>query len=159
MATRSAIGIENKDGSVTGIYCHWDGYPSGVGAKLVNFYKTNTKIGKLLGLGDLSSLGKNIGSKHSFSNPYCYGRQVDKFDKWRAKHDDMCTAYGRDRGDIEIKAQLYENAQSFVDWLGDAGCEYFYLYRDGAWLVSDGKDDKFRAVVEVIAMEVENDSN
>ncbi len=27
MATRSNIGIVNDNGSVTGIYCHWDGYP------------------------------------------------------------------------------------------------------------------------------------
>lgn len=25
MATRSNIGIVNQDGSITGIYCHWDG--------------------------------------------------------------------------------------------------------------------------------------
>ena len=28
MATRSAIGYINIDGTVTGTYCHWDGYPS-----------------------------------------------------------------------------------------------------------------------------------
>ena len=38
MSTRSNIGIINADGSVTAIYCHNDGYPSGVG-------KTHVAIG------------------------------------------------------------------------------------------------------------------
>jgi len=40
MATRSNIGIVNEDGSVTGIYCHWDGYPEN--------NKVTTKVGKLV---------------------------------------------------------------------------------------------------------------
>ena len=28
MATRSRIAIENQDGTVKSIYCHWDGYIS-----------------------------------------------------------------------------------------------------------------------------------
>jgi len=42
MATRSRIAIENQDGTVTSIYCHFDGYLSGVGKLL----KRGTLIGK-----------------------------------------------------------------------------------------------------------------
>ncbi len=35
MATRSNIGIVNEDGSITGIYCHYDGYPEYVGKMLL----------------------------------------------------------------------------------------------------------------------------
>jgi len=31
MATRSNIAIENQDGTVSAIYCHFDGYIDGVG--------------------------------------------------------------------------------------------------------------------------------
>jgi hypothetical protein len=30
MSTRSRIAIENQNGSVTSVYCHFDGYISGV---------------------------------------------------------------------------------------------------------------------------------
>ena len=34
MATHSLIGLENTDGTIDYIYCHFDGYASGVGKKL-----------------------------------------------------------------------------------------------------------------------------
>ena len=40
MSTRCRIGIENKNGTITSIYCHHDGYLEGVGEILVNHYKT-----------------------------------------------------------------------------------------------------------------------
>ena len=36
MATRSLIAVQNADGTFLSIYCHWDGYPSGVGKDLLN---------------------------------------------------------------------------------------------------------------------------
>ena len=41
MATRSFIGKLNHDGSITVVYCHWDGYPEGVGETLVKHYVIN----------------------------------------------------------------------------------------------------------------------
>jgi hypothetical protein len=38
MSTRSRIAIENQNGSVTSIYCHFDGYISGVGKTLKECY-------------------------------------------------------------------------------------------------------------------------
>ncbi len=34
MATRSRIAIENQDGSVTSVYCHWDGHIETNGVEL-----------------------------------------------------------------------------------------------------------------------------
>jgi hypothetical protein len=35
MGTRSRIGLEDPEtGTVRSIYCHWDGYPEGVGQRL-----------------------------------------------------------------------------------------------------------------------------
>ena len=48
MSTRCRIGIENKDGTITSIYCHHDGYLEGVGEILVNHYKNEEKIRKLM---------------------------------------------------------------------------------------------------------------
>ena len=56
MATRSFIGKVQQDGSIHGIYCHYDGYPEGVGATLKEHYTTLGEVESLLALGDLSEL-------------------------------------------------------------------------------------------------------
>ena len=58
MSTRSRIAIENQNGSVTSIYCHFDGYIDSVGKTLFNHYDQE-KLEKLLELGDISSLGES----------------------------------------------------------------------------------------------------
>jgi hypothetical protein len=58
MSTRSRIAIENQNGSVTSIYCHFDGYLDGVGKKLFNHYDRE-KTEKLIELGDISVLGES----------------------------------------------------------------------------------------------------
>ena len=40
MATNSRISFERPDGTVRSIYCHWDGYPEGVGAALQANFNT-----------------------------------------------------------------------------------------------------------------------
>ena len=60
MATRSRIGIENADGTVSSIYCHWDGYPEGVGTTLKNYYSDRDLLNELIDLGDISSLDSTI---------------------------------------------------------------------------------------------------
>ena len=57
MATRSTINILNDDGSVEGIYCHWDGHPNSVGKILMEDYDDEEKIRDLLKLGAISFLG------------------------------------------------------------------------------------------------------
>jgi hypothetical protein len=71
MATRSRIGIENQDGSVTSIYCHWDGYPSGNGKTLVQHYRDRSKVEALIALGSISSLEESIECPegHTYENP------------------------------------------------------------------------------------------
>jgi hypothetical protein len=60
MATRSRIGIQNPDGSVNSIYCHFDGYPSHNGVILQDHYSDRDKLQQLIELGDISSLGDDL---------------------------------------------------------------------------------------------------
>lgn len=63
MATRSRIGIENQDGTVTSVYCHWDGYPENNGRICImkNKTKTNLVFGLLFTLvGILGILGISL---------------------------------------------------------------------------------------------------
>lgn len=56
MATRSLIAVQNADGTFLSIYCHWDGYPSGVGKDLLNEHNGAQAARALMKHGDLSTL-------------------------------------------------------------------------------------------------------
>lgn len=127
MGTRSLIGRQNADGSVTAIYCHNDGYPEHNGEILVNNYNTATKVDQLLDLGDLSILGSEIGEKHDFHD---------------YSHDNWCMAYGRDRGEVVTDAIIYSTYEEFLS--EDRGQEYVYIWRqsqgeNGTWTCYDYK--------------------
>ena len=64
MATRSRIAIETTDTSgnkvIKSIYCHFDGYPSGVGKTLMENYQAREKVEALISLGDISFIKEEV---------------------------------------------------------------------------------------------------
>ncbi len=113
MGTRSNIGIENANETITYIYCHWDGYKKHVGQTLLSHYQSPEKIRELMALGDLSSLGPEIGMQHNFD---------EHVSNW-------CTAYGRDRAEEKVEART-----SSLEDLIENREEFLYVYRlDGKW--------------------------
>jgi hypothetical protein len=69
MATRSYIGVSGPEGpnpTVKFIYCHFDGYPEGVGMTLAKHFDTPFKVDKLIELGDISSLGETLDETVSY---------------------------------------------------------------------------------------------
>jgi len=121
MATRSTIAIQNQDGTVTAIYCHWDGYPSHNGRILQENYTTEAQVRELLALGDLSSLGETIGEKVDF----------DDYDS----HKGQCVAYGRDRGESGVDQVIYRNYKS----VEKQAYNYLFDPENGKWQVN-GRD-------------------
>mgnify|MGYP006282306919 CR=1 FL=1 len=132
MATRSTIALEYADGTVGQVYCHWDGYLDNNGAILAQYYQDPFKVRALLDNGDLSSLGPNLGDKHEFDCPHKYG--TPEAEAWYADKREVCTFYGRDRGEEGTEAR---NFKSYQDYLDNAQFEeYNYiLRRDGKWYV------------------------
>lgn len=115
MATRSNIGMINRDGTVTAIYCHWDGYPDNQMPLLTGNYNTPEKVEELLSLGNLSYLAENLGEKHDFGN---------NVEGW-------CMAYGRDRGESNQDAKVYPSKDSHLLYEND----YTYLFtQNGEWV-------------------------
>ncbi len=118
MGTRSTIAMQNVDGTVTSIYCHWDGYISHTGNILYQFYRKDAKVRKLIRLGNISSLGREIGTKHNFDD----------------RPEGETTAYGRDRG------VMLQEAKSYASWrelLDNDSEEYNYLFVPGeGWTVN-----------------------
>ncbi len=116
MGTRSTIAMVNEDGTVSQIYCHWDGYLKHNGDVLLKHYKNPTKINRLIKLGALSFLGKNTGKKIDFDGD----------------RGDQCRAYHRDRGD-ELTISHFPNV---TDYKLNGDMEgYDYLFIDGKWQV------------------------
>jgi hypothetical protein len=134
MGTRSTIAIQNANGTVTGIYCHWDGYLSHNGRILQENYTTEAEVRELLALGDLSSLGANIGEQTDFSAPA----------------DGQCVAYGRDRGETGIEAKTFESYAELIEQMGQ---EYDYLFANGVWTVHSY--DGTAVLTEALAQEAQ----
>ena len=108
MATRSRIAIENQDGTVTSIYCHYDGYLSGVGKLLKEYYTTQTKVEALIELGNISALDMTPTSTE---------------------------AYHRDRGENLYKS-TDKDVETFFN--GDIEEYGYLFTKDNRWLVSKG---------------------
>lgn len=121
MSTNSTIAVENKDGSIVGVYCHWDGYLNGNGIILLESYTTEEKVRELIMHGDMSSLEPNIypskGSEHSFEH----------------KEPNVCIFYGRDRGEEwkNICPKYYKNKKEYYEKQSQ---QYNYKFANGKWM-------------------------
>ena len=101
MATRSTIAIQNDDSTVTGIYCHWDGYLSNNGQILLDHYEDEATVRALIDLGNISSLGNSTVATE---------------------------AYMRDKGEQGQEAATAHNWRQFI---AENGQEFDYLYVPG----------------------------
>jgi hypothetical protein len=118
---------------VKSIYCHWDGYLEGVGEILLKQYDS-ARANHLVALGDLSSLRANIGEKHAFSQFEVPAEEVEAF---KALTEDMCTFYGRDRGEKGVEFKVAQTFAEFLEQCDNCGAEYYYIMRDGTWYCGD----------------------
>ena len=132
MGTRSSIAIKTEDG-IKAIYCHWDGYVDHNGKILKEFYNTTDKVKELIALGDLSSLGTEIGDVHPFDKKH-EEPELDLTNNW-------CMAYGRDRGEKDTEARTFETIAEWVNYFTESYCEFYYLFDGQDWIVSKGKKD------------------
>lgn len=123
MSTNSAIGVV-VNGKIKACYCHWDGYPEGVGKVLLNHYDQK-KAEELVSLGDISSLGPVIGEKHE-----------DKYYELGSTERTWTVFYERDRGEGDCEPEWFDSAEEFLHFFHG---EYWYLLgTDGVWYVSQG---------------------
>lgn len=104
MSTRSHIGIKDSRG-ITGVYCHFDGYPEGVGKTLLENYDTEEKVQALIAEGDMSSLGTTI-EKCDF---YKEGPETEPYT-------------------IPDCEDVREKYYQFGKWM-----DYSYLFENGEW--------------------------
>ena len=140
MGTRSRIGVMHGD-NVKSVYCHWDGYLEHNGAILQEHYDS-VKANQLVALGDLSSLGTQIGEQHPFSPHFDEGSK-EAYEA--AKEAGYCTFYARDRGEKGTEWKTHTNFVDFFAEVEGSWGEWYYIMRDGVWYVGNiyEKDERF----------------
>jgi len=136
MGTRSTIALEFADGTVEQVYCHWDGYLAHNGQILQKHYSDPFVLQKLIDLGDISSLGKEIGEKHAFSQ---FELRAEEVQAYKELTENWTTFYGRDRGETGADKKSFVD---FQDYLAHHQYEeYDYILRNvngkATWFVSD----------------------
>jgi len=139
MSTRSNIIVERRDGTFKRIYCHSDGYLSHNGLILWGNYDTQEKCEALVALGDLSSLGREIGKKVDFDAgrklyDLLHAKKISEaeFERRNSAIYSQCRAYMRDRKEKDCPGSAHESLAEA--WDVDCGQEYTYV-----WLMRGGK--------------------
>lgn len=111
MSTRSSIAVEHEDGSVTAVYCHFDGYLTGVGEALLVGHDSYDAAVKLTEVGDLSTVN------------------VDEDGNGIFQRGSM-----NETSAIRFTYRDYEHYRSSVHTdIGDNG--YRYIFKNGHWRV------------------------
>jgi len=146
MGTHSRIGVMHGD-IVKSVYCHWDGYLEHNGVILQKHYDS-ARANNLVALGDISSLGKEIGEKHPFSR---FDTDISD-EAYEKLYGNMTTFYGRDRDEQGVDFKVAHTFASFLDQVEACGAEYYYIMRDGVWYCgSPDKGSKLVPLAEALA--------
>jgi hypothetical protein len=153
MGTRSTIALEYADGTVEQVYCHWDGYLAHNGQILLKHYSNPFILRDLIDLGDLSSLRPTVGTKHAFSQ---FELRAEEVAGYKLLTEDMCTFYGRDRGEDGVSAKKFKD---FADYKANHQYEeYEYILRavggEAVWFVADHSDE-FKPLLQALIAEEE----
>ena len=115
MSTRSRIGIELQDISILSVYCHFDGYPSFNGKKLVEHFNSRDAATELIDGGDISCLLTNAGWNNEVL-------------------PEVGPLYYSSRGE-DVPPRLDADLCEYL--LPNVGEEYHYLFRNGEWVCYD----------------------
>ena len=144
MSTRARIGIQNKNGTITSIYCHHDGYLEGVGEILVNHYKAEEKSRKLMELGDMSSLGTEpVENLRGWENPGL--GTTDWMKAYMELHpENQCVIY-KTRGE-DCPAKIHKSIEEYQKYSRDCWGEYAYLFKNNKWFVLEYDDPELKSV-------------
>lgn len=140
MGTRSIIGVMHGD-VCKAVYCHWDGYLDHNGRMLLEHYDS-AKANHLVSLGDISSLGKEIGVEHPFSR---FDSTISD-SEYERLYGNMTTFYGRDRGETGTDHKVCTTWEQFLDLFNRCGAEYAYIMKEGVWYVK-----QYSGELEVLA--------
>lgn len=129
MGTRSRIGLQLADGSILSVYCHYDGYVSFNGVKLVEHFNSYELAAELIDGGDMSCLWTNAGWNNEVL-------------------PETAPLYYSSRGE-DCPPRLDADLCEYL--LPDGSEEYAYLFKDGEWVCYDTKSwsETYQQQVEI----------
>lgn len=132
MATRCRIGLMLEDGTVKHSYCHYDGYPEGVGSTLVQHYNTKDKVMELVSFGDMSYLASVVHpeGEHNFEKP----------------EQGVTVFYNRDRGETDVDSKT-TSMDEYLSIKYSSCIDYLYVFiNDNWWVYNNLKKNKWKHV-------------
>jgi len=132
MATRCRIGLMLEDGTVKHSYCHYDGYPEGVGETLVQHYNTEDKVKELVSFGDMSYLTSVVHpeGEHNFEKP----------------EQGVTVFYNRDRGETDVDS-VVTTMDEYLSVKYSSCIDYQYVFIGSNWWVYNNlKKNKWKLV-------------
>ena len=137
MSTRCAI-IERVGNNYYGVYCHNEGYLSGVGKTLYKDYQDSAKVHELINLGSLATVGDDLDFS---SGTY---------------------AYSRDKGDEYSKPYRGKTIPNVAKKINHNGYVYYvHVYENGIWMVWVTEDSEVPAgyypLNEVVELDIPKD--
>ena len=140
MSTRSLICKQIDKNLYEAIYCHSDGYLTYNGAMLIDHYKDEEKLTKLIDLGNISSLYPNLDPDPSKPHSYSYNE----------RQENVVIAYGRDCGEKNQEKRLC-NLNKLKKW---PNIEYIYIFTpEKEWIYSHYPFNKFESVQDGVDKE------
>ena len=125
-----------EDGTVKHSYCHYDGYPEGVGETLVQHYNTEDKVKELVSFGDMSYLASVVHpeGEHNFEKP----------------EQGVTVFYNRDRGETGVDS-VVTTMDEYLSVKYSSCIDYQYVYSGGQWWVYNNlKENKWKLVKEFL---------
>ena len=82
MSTRSRIAVQQKNGGYESVYCHFDGYPHGLGITLNNFFPTRLDAHTLVAQGDISTIDFDSGAVNFYQNRSQWDEHNEPDEAW-----------------------------------------------------------------------------
>lgn len=135
MPTNCMILKREKDGTMRGIYCHYDGDLGHTGRILYEHYRDPAKVDRLIDLGYIEILGEDVAP-----NP-------TKPHTTEAPQSCVTLAYHRDMGE-ELRICNYQSVTAFDDSFDNE--HYNYYYRDGSWMYREARQRIWIAMTDYL---------
>ena len=129
MATTSTIAVQHADGTVSQIYCHFDGYLSGVGKTLLTHYNTLEQAEALVAMGGASCIRETLETSKFYHRNGREELTVEKYSSWADYFSNACTE----------------------------GYDYVFT-PDAGWLVMTYRTDRYLPITEALEREVAEDA-
>lgn len=125
LSYRCKVGIVLDDQTISSVYCHQGGEPEIVGILLRDHYNKEETL-KLLDMGDMSFLGKNI---------------------------EETNFYNRDRN-LDKRECALRNFDTVDEFLKFGPVDYAYLFKDDQWFVVSAKDvDNYKIIDDFVTID------